>query len=80
MSAADRALAAVLLGAQVRRRRLECGISQKRLALEAGVTLETIGRIERGKANPRLETLWGTAAALDVSLAELVVAVEQEKH
>jgi len=80
MSGPNLALAAVQLGAQVRRRQLERGISQKRLALEAGVTLETIGRIERGKSNPRLETLWGTAAALDVSLAELVVAVEREQH
>jgi transcriptional regulator with XRE-family HTH domain len=78
MSPTDPALAAVLLGASVRRLRLERGISRKRLTLEAGVTLETIGRIERGKSNPRLETLWGTAAALDVSLAELATAVEQD--
>jgi transcriptional regulator with XRE-family HTH domain len=78
MSTTDPALAAVLLGVAVRRLRLERGISRKRLALEAGVTMETIGRIERGKSNPRLETLWGTAAALDVSLAELATAVEQD--
>lgn len=50
MSATDPALAAVVLGAQVRHLRLERGISQKRLAFEAGVTMETIGRMERGRA------------------------------
>jgi transcriptional regulator with XRE-family HTH domain len=79
MSPTDRALAAILLGASLRRLRLARGISRKRLALEAGVTMETIGRIERGKGNPRLETLWSIAAALDASLAEMVMTVEEQR-
>lgn len=68
----------VLLGSTVRRLREKRGLSQKGLALKASVTMETIGRVERGKGNPCLETLWAIAAALDTTLGELVCTPEGE--
>ncbi len=76
MSAVANPDPAVLLGATIRRLRLERGISQGRLAVEADVTVKTVGCVERGKGNPRLETLWAIAAALDTTLGELVCATK----
>jgi transcriptional regulator with XRE-family HTH domain len=63
-------------GAMVRRVRRGRGFTQGELALRAGVEIKTVGRIEGGKGNPRLETLWSIAAALDTTLGELVCAAE----
>ncbi|MGE5280886.1 MAG: helix-turn-helix domain-containing protein [Chloroflexota bacterium] len=59
------------LGEAVRQLREKRGITQERLAQDAGVTTGTVSLIERGRSNPA----WGTAKAiadgLGVSLAEL---------
>ncbi len=51
---------------------LKHGITQKRLAIEAGVSIKTVGRIERGEGDPSLENLWAVATALDTTLGEIV--------
>ena len=49
------------------------GWSQEKLAREAGISYNTLIKIERGGIkNPRLETLIKIAKALDVSLDKLV--------
>ena len=49
------------------------GWSQEKLAREAGISYNTLIKIERGGIkNPRLETLIKLARALDVSLDKLV--------
>lgn len=49
------------------------GWSQERLAREAGISYNTLIKIERGGIkNPRLETLIKLAKALGVSLDKLV--------
>ena len=55
-----------LFGANVRHHRKAKGWTLERLADEVGVTQETIGKIERGKAAPLFETAEKIAAALDV--------------
>ncbi len=67
-------------GALIHRLRLERGITQEGLAFKADVTISTLSRIERSLADPKVGTLRKIAAALDVSMAELVTAVEQEQR
>jgi len=47
-------------------------LSQQRLAVLAGVSIETVGGIERCSANPTLETLIAIAVALNVDLNTLL--------
>jgi transcriptional regulator with XRE-family HTH domain len=65
-------------GAFVHRLRLERGVTQEALAFESNVTIATLSRIERGVTAPKVGTLRKIAGALDMTLAELVAAVEQE--
>ncbi len=67
-------------GAFVHRLRIERGVTQEALAFEAHVTIATLSRIERGVTGQKVATLRKIAAALGMSLAELVTAVEQEQH
>ncbi|MGV1956250.1 helix-turn-helix domain-containing protein [Agrobacterium sp. 22-214-1] len=55
-----------LFGANVRHHRKAKGWTLERLADEVGVTQETIGKIERGKAAPLFETAEKIAVALGV--------------
>src|SRR6187397_1299717 len=70
---------AVRLAEQVRRLRIQAGLTQAELAARAGVTVETIARLERvlrgrlsANANPSLETLVRLASALGVEVSELL--------
>jgi len=61
-----------LNGAEVRAQREMVGLSQKKLAKKAGVSLSTIERIESGEEKPRqLETARLIAVALEVQLQDL---------
>lgn len=46
-------------------------ISQEELALRSNVSEKTIGEIERGETNPKLETLLMIARGLKTSIKEL---------
>jgi transcriptional regulator with XRE-family HTH domain len=67
------------LGAAVRRLRHEPGMTQEGLAFEAGVTIATLSRIERGVTDPAWSTVGTVSATLGITLQELVRAVEQEQ-
>ena len=54
------------IGARVRRRRKELGLSQVSLADAAGMNQGFISQIERGQANPRPRTMYALAVALDM--------------
>jgi transcriptional regulator with XRE-family HTH domain len=67
------------LAARVRERRIDAGLTQAELALRAGVTVETVSRLERllhGRpspgSNPTLETLARLSEALGVEITELL--------
>lgn len=60
------------VGANVRRLRLERGLTQEALADAAGLDRTYVSGLERGVRNPSLSTLSKLAAALDVPLARLV--------
>lgn len=56
------------LASNIKRIRLEGGLAQERLALEAGVDRTLVSKIERVVANPSLEILVKLATALGVSV------------
>ncbi len=67
------------LADHVRQLRLEAGLTQAELAARAGVTVETVARLERvlrgrssANSNPSLETLVRLASALGVEVSELL--------
>lgn len=59
-------------GKRVRELRLELGLSQEELALEASLARSYMGDIERGKRNISLVNIARIAGALDVSVSELL--------
>lgn len=59
------------LGEAVRDLREKRGITQERLAQDAGVTTGTVSLIERGQSNPSWGTVKAIAKGLGVSVAEL---------
>ncbi|MCS3806670.1 transcriptional regulator with XRE-family HTH domain [Chromobacterium alkanivorans] len=56
----------------VRRRRLELGLSQEELAEQAGVHRTYVGMLERGEKNVTIYNIERIAAALNVSPASLL--------
>jgi transcriptional regulator with XRE-family HTH domain len=65
------------LAANLRLMRAERGISQERLALEAGVDRTMLSKIERRISNPSIETLLRLANRLGVDLSTLVAPLAQ---
>jgi transcriptional regulator with XRE-family HTH domain len=70
---------AMKLAERVRKLRIDAGLTQAELAGGAGVTVETVARLERvlrgrpsANANPSLETLIRLAAALGVEVTDLL--------
>ena len=59
------------LAANVRRLRQDAGLSQQELAKAAEIRQALVSEIERGEANPTLESLVKLAEALKVDLAGL---------
>lgn len=53
-----------IVGANVRRIRVERGLTQEQLAHDAGIDLTYLGGIERGRRNPSVEVLGRIAKAL----------------
>lgn len=63
---------AEVLGSRVREMRARAGLTQAGLAEAAGITDETVSRIERGAYEPALSTMVALADALRVGLDALV--------
>lgn len=61
-----------IVGKNVRRLRLQKGMTQEELAFEAEIDLTYIGGIERGRRNPSLMVLVRIAKALGVQLPRLL--------
>ncbi len=65
-----------LVGARLKSYRTYAGMSQEKLAEEAGVHPTYIGQIERGEKNLTLKSLAKICAALQVPLATLLEGVD----
>ena len=77
---------AIRLAERVRRLRIQAGLTQAELALGAGVTVETVARLERvlrnrvsANANPSLETLTRLSTALGVEVVDLLGPASKAK-
>ncbi|MCJ2071325.1 helix-turn-helix domain-containing protein [Methylobacterium sp. J-030] len=66
--------ARAIIGWNLRRLRVERGLSQERLALAAGIDRAYVGRVERGSENVTITTLEAMAQALAVPVADLLIA------
>lgn len=64
------------IGEQIRFRRKELMITQPNLADIAGISVNTLYKIERGQANPTIEVL---GKILDVLGLEITVGIKQLK-
>lgn len=60
-----------LLGARIRKVRLEQGLSQEKLALLSGLHRTYVGAVERGERNVTLKNIEKLSKTLNVSLGEL---------
>jgi transcriptional regulator with XRE-family HTH domain len=63
-------------GAALRRLRLDAGMTQEQLGLEAGVQRNFISLIETGQNQPTIGTISKLARALGMKASELVAAAE----
>lgn len=75
------------LGIQLKKHRKRLKLSQEDMASKTGLSVPSLSEIERGIANPTLQTLEKIAGALGVSVAvlldvdgSLLVSPEQIKH
>ena len=59
------------LSDQVRIWRIHRGLTQSELERRAGLSHNTVSRIERGEVSPRLDTVESLAEAMDLSVEEL---------
>jgi transcriptional regulator with XRE-family HTH domain len=64
------------IAANVRRLRADRGLSAAGLARASGVARATLAELEAGRGNPTVETLYGLASVLGVTLAELLVEAD----
>ncbi len=65
------------LGEHIRARRAELRMGQRELARATGLSATFIGNLERGTANPTLDTLRKIASALSTPLFRLLVGTAQ---
>lgn len=68
------------LGAAIRRLREERGMSMEALAYKAGVTLNTITRLELAQSEPGWMTVRKVAEGLGITLGELAAEVEAKER
>ena len=69
---------AVAFGKVLRKLRLEAGLTQEDLGLEADLRRTYVSILELGQQQPSLATIFKLAKALDCSAMELIGMVEAE--
>lgn len=62
----------ISLGAAIRAKRKELGVSQEELAMRSGVERSNMGKIERGENNLSVLNLVRIAAALDGNASDIL--------
>jgi transcriptional regulator with XRE-family HTH domain len=70
----------IALGHTIRELRAAAGFSQEKFAAAAGVHRTFMGNLERGDANPSLETLEGIAHGLGIKVWELLADAERRQR
>lgn len=69
-------LAQMSLGAEIRRRRKQHGLTLANLAAQAGISHPFLSQLERGYARPSMTTLERLARALDTTQVSLMLAAD----
>jgi transcriptional regulator with XRE-family HTH domain len=62
------------VGAQLRARRVDRGMSQRELARRLGLSPSLISQIEKGQSRPSVQTLYGMVTELGLSLDQLFLS------
>ncbi|MBZ9897276.1 helix-turn-helix domain-containing protein [Mesorhizobium sp. BR1-1-6] len=62
-----------IIGWNLRKLRVEQGLSQERLALAAEIDRSYVGRVERGSENVTIDKLEALAMVLGVSASDLLI-------
>jgi DNA-binding XRE family transcriptional regulator len=66
------------LGQRLKNFRKAEGLNQEELATRAGIGRVTLSRLERGKQEPRFQTLMDLASAMDISFQKLITEEESD--
>ena len=61
-----------IVGENIKRIRNERGFTQKELSKKIGTTQQNLAQYENGKRNPKIETIYKIADALEVDISELL--------
>jgi len=69
---------AKILGTEIRRSRIEAGLTQEGVAAKAGLHRTYVSLIERGRRTPTVDVLFRIAGALDVPAADIIGRVATE--
>ena len=67
-----------LIGARLRHRRLELGMTARELARRVDCSPSLISQVERGRAVPSVSTLWALVTALRISMDRLFDPAQDE--
>jgi transcriptional regulator with XRE-family HTH domain len=68
------------IGWNLRKMRVDRGLSQEKLALEAGIDRSYVGRIERGLENVTVAALEALASVLDIDVSQLFAKIDDENE
>lgn len=63
-----------IVGSNLRRLRLQRGLSLERLAKASGVSRAMLGQVELGQSTPTINVLWKIARALEVPFSALITS------
>ncbi len=66
-----------IIGRTIRSLRLDAGLTQEELALEVKISKSEVSRLEKGKRNPKWETMKRLAKGLGVPCWHMVAVAEQ---
>ena len=66
-------------GECIKKRRIECGLTQKELGHLIDVSQQMVAQYENGERNPKIETLKKMANALNCTIADLTETVYEER-
>jgi transcriptional regulator with XRE-family HTH domain len=68
------------LGLLIRKKRIEKGYTQLELADKMNLDYQYISRIERGMITPTVYWLLNLSEALEISISQLMLDLEEEKN
>jgi transcriptional regulator with XRE-family HTH domain len=73
----ERKRSSVVLGQELSRRRREVGLSQEKLAFDAGLDRTYISHLENGHKSPTVDSLLRICRVLGASAGQLITHVER---